>query len=140
MARVKQSEKVAQAQRKAEIKRPLPAGGGGTDNEKKKRKRRHKNRWLMDMRKEQGVKSTRFAVPRAALVRVIREIGGEVRWTTDALSAVQTAAEKYLVDAYERANTYVVHANRQMMASRDVRQAVVDMRREDNRIASYTVH
>lgn len=147
MARTKLSEKTVQAtQRKSEIKRPIPtdkkvsAEGGGAQVEKKRKKRRQKNRWLLDLRKEQGVKSTRFAVPRAALVRIIREIGGDKRWTSEALCAIQTSAEKYLVDAYERANTYAVHSKRQMMTSRDVKQAVVDMRREDNRIASYSLN
>ena len=141
MARVKLSETHKLAQRKSDAKRqqtkaPPAASSDKDDAKAKRRKRRYKNKWLRSIRKQQGIASTKFAVPRAALVRVIRELGEGKRWTPEALSAVQTAAEQYLVDAYERANTYAVHSKRQMMTARDVKQAVTDMRKEDNRIAS----
>lgn len=154
MARVKLSETHKIAQRKADAKRKTTAnpdqekGDQTNDNdtveknksEVKKKKRKYKNAWLRAVRKQQGVASTKFAVPRAALIRVIREIGEGKRWTPEALAAVQTAAEQYLVDAYGRANTYAVHSKRQMMTARDVKQAVFDMRKEDNRIASYALN
>ncbi len=48
-------------------------------------------------------KTRESAIPLAALNRLVREIGGNVRWGRTALKAMQVDAEAYLIEEFQRA-------------------------------------
>jgi len=150
MARIKQVETQRLQAKKASQSAKKTAGqtkksdSPTLEGEKKTRKkRRNRRKWLQEVRRQQGVASTKFAVPVAPTQRLIREIAGglekgDLRFSKDALRALQTAAEEFTIDLNRRANKYVVHAGRQTMKVTDIRQAAQDMKEEDSRITSFS--
>ena len=149
MARIKQAETQRIQAKKATQSAKRAASGPKTSvapslagDPKIRKKRRNKRKWLQEVRRQQGVASTKFAVPMAPTQRLIREIAGglekgDMRFSKDALRALQTAAEEFTIDLNRRANKYVVHAGRQTMKVSDIRQAAQDMKEEDSRISSF---
>eukprot|EP00978_Attheya_sp_CCMP212_P020923 scaffold60530_cov46-Attheya_sp.AAC.1 len=67
-------------------------------------------------------KSTGLIIPKAAMMRLIRELcqtslglkrGQDLRWTTPAIEAVHTAAEDYVTEIFESTNLLAaIHVKR----------------------------
>ena len=80
---------------------------------------------LQEIRRYQ--KSTDLLIPRAPFFRLVREImqGYKDNWRIQmaALSALQEAAEAYLVGLFEDANLACIHAKRVTIMNRDVKLA-----------------
>ncbi|KAF4725556.1 hypothetical protein FOZ62_003172 [Perkinsus olseni] len=96
---------------------------GGSDG-KKKRRFRPGTKALKEIRQFQ--RTTELLVPKAPFARVVREIqllfvGEEWRWSQEALIALQTAAEAYLVGLFEDAMLVAIHAKRVTLMSKDIR-------------------
>ncbi|KAF6152762.1 hypothetical protein GIB67_004591 [Kingdonia uniflora] len=77
---------------------------------------------LREIRRYQ--KSCELLIPAAPFVRVVREItynfSNEVtRWTAEALTAIQEAAEDFLVHIFEDANLCAIHAKRVTIMQKD---------------------
>ena len=150
MARIKQVETQRLQAKKASQSAKKTAGQTKKSDsptlageKKTRKKRRNRRKWLQEVRRQQGVASTKFAVPVAPTQRLIREIAGglekgDLRFSKDALRALQTATEEFTIDLNRRANKYVVHAGRQTMKVTDIRQAAQDMKEEDSRITSFS--
>ncbi|EER17446.1 Histone H3, putative [Perkinsus marinus ATCC 50983] len=71
-------------------------------------------------------RTTELLVPKAPFARVVREIqllfaGEEWRWSREALIALQTAAEAYLVGLFEDAMLVAIHAKRVTLMAKDIR-------------------
>uniref|UniRef100_A0A0N5C6P1 Histone domain-containing protein n=1 Tax=Strongyloides papillosus TaxID=174720 RepID=A0A0N5C6P1_STREA len=69
--------------------------------------------------------STKLLVPRAPMVRCIREVlqaGGhrDFRITSGAVDAIREAVESYLVDMFEVCNLFAIHAGRVTVMPKDV--------------------
>jgi histone H3/H4 len=77
---------------------------------------------LREIRKYQ--KSTELLIPRSPFQRLVREIVQEyikdTRFTRQSLTAMQEAAEKYLVDVFEWCNLAAIHAKRSTIQPRDI--------------------
>ncbi|KAF6990740.1 hypothetical protein CFC21_007902 [Triticum aestivum] len=80
---------------------------------------------LREIRRYQ--KSTALLIPLARFVRLVREItqdlskpGEFLRWTPQALVALQEAAEYEMVDQLERANLCAIHAKRVTIMQKDM--------------------
>eukprot|EP00966_Prymnesium_polylepis_P301950 6976043-Prymnesium_polylepis.2 len=75
-------------------------------------------------------KGTELLVPRLAINRLIREIAQEnskiddVRFEAEAIDALHTAAEGYLIEVMDDANKVAVHCKRQTIAPKDMRLAL----------------
>eukprot|EP01126_Amoeba_proteus_P011287 TRINITY_DN14538_c0_g1_i3.p1 TRINITY_DN14538_c0_g1~~TRINITY_DN14538_c0_g1_i3.p1 ORF type:complete len:165 (+),score=36.19 TRINITY_DN14538_c0_g1_i3:97-591(+) len=83
----------------------------------KKRRFRPGTRALMEIRKYQ--KTTELLIPKLSLARVVRDLANErcergetYRWASNALLALQTAAEKYLIQLLHDAQVCAFHAKR----------------------------
>lgn len=109
------------------IKNPIPkksdktkiSGGGVT---KPKRRFRPGTVAIREIRKYQ--KTTDTLIPRMSFQRYVREIMGELgpyRIQTQALYALQEAAEAYLVEWFEKVNTITCSNKRVTLLVRDVR-------------------
>jgi len=153
MARVKAAAVHDAAKRRAEIaKRKLTGAAdvkgdkdaGGTadppadQKPKKKRRYRSKMAWVRKVRKEQGVKSCKPAIPRAAIDRLVREIAPGFNFGKESVSALRVASNQHLVELMQRSNTLSVHSGRQEVALKDMKQAALDMGREDMRVANHS--
>lgn len=71
--------------------------------ERRKRRYRPGTRALMQIRKFQ--KSTNLLIPRSSFSRLVREIAnqyGEFKFTKTSIIALQTSAEAYLIDTFEK--------------------------------------
>ena len=105
---------------KSTKKRPRQSEDGG----RKKRRFRPGTRVLQEIRRLQT--STHTLVPRIHFSRVIRDVahglaGGEqMRWASEGLEAIQTAAEAYLVGLFEDANLCAIHAKRVTIMVKDI--------------------
>ncbi|CAI4233094.1 unnamed protein product [Auanema sp. JU1783] len=90
---------------------------------------------LKEIRKYQ--KTTNLLIPRLSFQRVVREIANnmstshELRWQSDAISALQEAAETYLTLLFEDSNLAAIHARRVTLMPRDM-QLVRRIRGERN--------
>jgi histone H3/H4 len=79
---------------------------------------------LQEIRKLQ--QTTHTLVPRVHFSRIIRDVafgidgGTQYRWASEALEAVQTAAEAYLVGLFEDANLCALHAKRVTIQVKDI--------------------
>ena len=63
-------------------------------------------------------------VPFARLVmEIAQDFGTELRFTSEALSAIQAAAEAYIVDVHADANLLAIHAKRKTLMPADVQLA-----------------
>ncbi len=106
---------------------PVPGAASAVDK-RKKRRWRPGTKALREIRKYQ--KSTDFLLRRLPFQRLVREIAqetsmdGQIRFTAMALTAVQEAAEDYLVRHYEDANLCAIHANRVTIQAGDMQLAL----------------
>ena len=110
------------------IKKTAPAAGGmkgkaaaGSD-EKKARRYRPGTVALREIKRYQ--KSIDLLVPRAAFARLVRNIchdlSDEMRFTSDALRALQESSEAYLVGVFEDTNLCAIHAKRATIFKKDM--------------------
>ena len=98
-------------------KKTAPAAGG-----RKKPKMRAGTVALREIRRYQ--KTTDTLLPRAPLQRITRDIArgidSDLRFASQALQALQEAAEAYLVGIFEDANLCALHANRVTVMRKDM--------------------
>ncbi len=110
--------------RRAGKKRPRFSAGSAEGEGRRRRRFRPGTRVLMEIRKLQ--QTTHTLVPRIHFSRVIRDVamsvtGGEnIRWASEALEAIQTATEAYLVGLFEDANLCAIHAKRVTIMVKDI--------------------
>ena len=110
--------------RAAAKKKPRKTIPGSVEKVRKARRYRPGTRVLQEIRKLQ--QSTNTLVPRIHFSRVIRDIafssvgGRDFRWASEALEAIQTAAEAYLVGLFEDANLCAMHAKRVTIMTKDL--------------------
>lgn len=80
---------------------------------------------LREIRKYQ--KSVDFLIQRGPFQRLVREIAqafnGEMRFTSNALGALQEASEAYLVGLFEDTNLMAIHAKRVTIMVKDMQLA-----------------
>mmetsp|Transcript_6969 Transcript_6969/g.14438 ORF Transcript_6969/g.14438 Transcript_6969/m.14438 type:complete len:154 (-) Transcript_6969:1417-1878(-) len=80
---------------------------------------------LMEIRKYQ--KSTDLLIRRLPFCRIVKEITHlyhpELRWKVDALTAIQYAAEDYIISLLDDSNLCAIHAKRVTIMPRDLRLA-----------------
>ncbi len=102
------------------------------DGQKYRTPRAHPGRRaLREIRHEQ--RATGHAIPAAPFARLVRDIasdmfpGRELRWSHDAIDAIQTAAEDYMVKKFDGAQIAGIHAGRQGVTKADLRLAVAKM-------------
>lgn len=83
---------------------------------------------LREIRKFQG--STKLLVQKLPFARLCREVGlryrphgQDFRWQSQALQALQEAAEAYLVYLFEDANLCAIHAKRVTLMKKDIQLA-----------------
>jgi histone H3 len=80
---------------------------------------------LREIRKMQ--RSTELLIRKAPFQRTVREISynfkTDCRYTTEALAALQTAAEDYLVHLFEDTNLCAIHAKRVTVMQKDMQLA-----------------
>ena len=84
-------------------------------DQQKKRRRRPGTKALLEIRRYQ--RSTELLIPKAAFGRVVRDVqqhfnSEDMRWTGDALLALQEAAEAHLVRTFENSVLCSLHARR----------------------------
>jgi histone H3 len=125
----KKMDKVKKVQSKAKIakdktvsKKTAPAKGGMKDGERKKNRFRPGTVALREIKRYQ--KSTDLLIPRAPFQRVVREIcrgyDHDLRFQSQALVALQEAAEGYLTGVFEDANLCALHAKRVTLQRSDM--------------------
>lgn len=72
-------------------------------------------------------KSTELLIRRAPFERLVREICGDfktdARFQVDAMKALQTAYESYLIASFEEANLCAIHAKRVTITPKDIQLA-----------------
>lgn len=90
---------------------------------KRSKKNKYDSKVLSDIRKFQD--STKLLVPRAPMIRCIREtIQGisrsDLRVTAGAVEAIREAVEAYLVDMFEICNLLAIHAKRKTVMPKDI--------------------
>ena len=104
------------------------------DGEKKQRRYKPCTVVLREIKRYQ--KSTDLLLPRAPFVRVVREVIKEMdpdmRVHAQALTALQEAAEAYLVGLFEDANLCCIHAKRTTLRRQDM-QLAFRIRGDDHR-------
>ena len=102
---------------KSPMKKTAPAAGG-----RKKPRMRAGTVALREIRRYQ--KSSKNLLPRAAFQRVVRDVArgydSDLRFASQALVALQEAAEAYLVGIFEDANMCALHANRVTVMRKDM--------------------
>lgn len=108
------------------IKKNAPAMGGMKDKtERKKMRYRPGTVALREIRRYQ--KSNESLLPRAPFQRLVREIAmdvnHELRFQSQALLALQEAAESYVVGLFEDTNLCAIHAKRQTIFPKDMQLA-----------------
>eukprot|EP00978_Attheya_sp_CCMP212_P006178 scaffold13929_cov45-Attheya_sp.AAC.1 len=95
-----------------------------------RRRRRPGEAALAEIRTMQ--KSTELIVPKAAMMRVIRDIcktslgrkpGEDLRWTSPAIAAVHTAAEDYITKIFESTNLLAIHGKHVTILPKDMQLA-----------------
>ncbi|XP_055389080.1 uncharacterized protein LOC129618338 [Condylostylus longicornis] len=99
------------------------------DTAPRRRRYRPGTRALQEIRKYQA--STDFLIPKLPFARVVREItqrfwprDAGVRYTVEALFALQTAAEAYLVGLFEDGLLCAIHAKRVTLQVKDLHLAM----------------
>ena len=111
----------------------LPSGSGtkGTAGQQKKKRYRPGTRALMEIQQYQ--KSVNFLIRKLSFQTVVREVAQEVgtieglRFTPDAIFALQEASEVFLVNLMEDANLCMIHRGRITISPKDY-QLVMRMR------------
>ena len=119
-------EQAAPARRRrisGESPAPRPSKTRRTE-ERRKRRFRPGTRVLQEIRKLQ--QTTHTLVPRIHFSRIVRDVAYGIdgvvqyRWASEALEAIQTAAEAYLVGLFEDANLCAMHAKRVTIQIKDI--------------------
>ena len=102
---------------KSPMKKTAPAAGG-----RKKPRMRPGTVALREIRRYQ--KSSKNLLPRAPFQRVVRDVArgydSDLRFASQALVALQEAAEAYLVGIFEDAGMCALHANRVTVMRKDM--------------------
>jgi histone H3/H4 len=122
-----------QAARRRRVSGESPLRGAASRSrrnteERKKRRFRPGTRVLQEIRKLQ--QTTHTLIPRIHFSRIVRDVafglhgGHEYRWASEALEAMQTAAEAYLVGLFEDANLCAMHAKRVTIQVKDMMLAL----------------
>lgn len=93
---------------------------------KKRRFRPNKNRWVKEIRLYQ--RSTDLLIRKLPFARLVKEITTEmsvesIRWTANAMTALQEASEAFLVGYIEDGNLCAIHAKRVTLMARDLQLA-----------------
>lgn len=108
--------------RRSTKKRPR---GASEEGARKKRRFRPGKRVLQEIRKLQL--TTHTLIPRIHFSRIVRDVALSVlnglttlRWASEALEALQAAAEAYLVGLFEDANLCAIHAKRVTIMVKDI--------------------
>ncbi len=68
-------------------------------------------------------KSTKYAIPRASLKRVIKDIAGSLRWSSDAIALLHSATEAHMVDLFVDTRMCAAHAKRKTLQPKDIQLA-----------------
>lgn len=80
---------------------------------------------LREIRRYQ--KSTELLIPRLPFQRLVREIAHELkpdlRFQSSSITALQTAAEEYLVKTFENGNLCTIHGKRVTIQPKDIQLA-----------------
>ena len=141
MARIKQKQTAKKStggwsqalSKKLETKRQRGKGKGGKSKpppEEPVKRRKHRTRRgtiaLREIRRFQN--TTNNLIPRLPFQRLVREIAADtklefVRFQTAALSALQEAAETYIVNLFESTNLCAIHAKRVTIMPKDIQLA-----------------
>jgi histone H3 len=91
-------------------------------------RRRHRpgSRVISEIKRLQ--RDTNLLIPKLPFGRVVRdivrEVVGELRFASEALEALQSTVEAYLVGLFEDANLCAMHARRVTIMPRDMRLAL----------------
>ena|SRR3990167_1058790 len=95
------------------------------DTEPTKRKYRPGMRALRDIKMYQ--RSTNLLLPKAALLRVIRDMTAkifpEARYSDAAVNAIQNCVESHMIGLFEDTNLCAIHAGRATIMTKDMRLA-----------------
>jgi histone H3 len=126
MARTKQTARKStggKAPRKMLIQKSKTPPTGGV---KKPHRWRPGTVALREIRKYQA--STDLLIRKLPFMRLVREVAQDfqredLRWTREALLALQEATEDYLVGIFEHANLVAIHAKRVTIAPKDIQLA-----------------
>jgi len=109
---------------RSEERRPMP----GDPVSRLKRRWKPGSVALREIRRYQ--KSTDLLLQKLPFSRVVREIalnvvppGSELRWQSQAIMALQEAAEAYLVHLFEDTNLCAIHAKRVTIMQKDIQLA-----------------
>ncbi|KAI5365459.1 Putative histone H3/CENP-A, histone H2A/H2B/H3, histone-fold [Septoria linicola] len=112
-------------------KGPRKSSGGASVDQSPRKKRRYKPGTvaLKEIRRYQ--KSTELLVAKLPFSRLVREVcinvappGSEVtRWQSQAIQALQEAAEAFLVHLFEDSNLCAIHAKRVTIMQKDIQLA-----------------
>jgi len=100
------------------------SNNNNSTNDRNRKRYRPGTRALMEIRKYQ--KKTDLLIRRLPFQRVVREISDSMsiiegcRWQSNAMSALQEAAEAYLVTIFEHANICAIHAKRVTIMTQDL--------------------
>jgi histone H3 len=98
---------------------------GGEKQRKRNRRFKPGTRALLEIKKFQ--KSTELLIRKLPFQRVVREIAQQfktdLRFQTDAIKALQEAAEMYLVCLFEDTNLCAIHAKRVTIMPKDIQLA-----------------
>ncbi|PQQ12471.1 histone H3-like centromeric protein HTR12 [Prunus yedoensis var. nudiflora] len=103
-------------------KRPQRDAPTTPETQRKKRRFRPGTVSLREIRHFQ--KTCSLLIPAAPFIRAVREVSnnlshGTIRWTPDALLAIQEAAEDYLVHLFEDSMLCAIHAKRVTLMKKD---------------------
>ena len=103
------------------VRKIAPIGGGV----KRKRRYRPGTRALNEIRRYQ--KSTELLIGKSPFQRLVREIaqqlGGDLRFQSTAILALQEASEAYVVQIFENTNLCALHAKRVTIMVKDMQLA-----------------
>ncbi|KAF9614920.1 hypothetical protein IFM89_021350 [Coptis chinensis] len=121
MSRTKQRTSNPRARTTATSSSPGAAAASATA-QRKRRRYRPGTVALREIRHYQ--KTFKLVIPAAPFIRVVRECTDAfsnvvTRWTAEALSAIQEAAEDYLVHLFEDAMLCAIHAKRVTLMQKD---------------------
>lgn len=116
-------KKAAHASKTKAIKKSAPATGGmKEDKERKKIRYKAGTVALREVKRYQ--KSMDCLLPRAPFLRILKQIAkehnDEMRWNSQAVQALQEAAEAYIVGVFEDTSLCAVHAKRQTILKKDM--------------------
>ncbi|GMP61196.1 hypothetical protein CsSME_00023748 [Camellia sinensis var. sinensis] len=110
-------------------RRSVRTAPSNSREEPRRRKRPHRRPGtvaLQEIRRFQ--KTWKLLIPAAPFIRTVREISNffapkVIRWTAEALVAIQEAAEDYLVHLFEEAMLCAIHAKRVTLMKKDMELA-----------------